>query len=56
MAEVQVEIDCDETGWSPHLSIDDAYRLDDVGEVLRQGELEAASRLACVYTLTRVAA
>ncbi len=55
VAEVQVEVEYDETGWSPYLSLDDAYRLDDVREALRNGDLEAASRLASVYTLTPVA-
>ena len=30
IAEVDVEILEDETGWSPYLSLDDAYKLDDV--------------------------
>ncbi len=55
VAEVQVEVEYDETGWSPYLSLDDAYRLDDVREALRNDDLEAASRLASVYTLTPVA-
>ena len=55
VAEVQIEVEYDETGWSPYLSLDDAYRLDDVREALRNGDLEAASRLASVYTLTPVA-
>ena len=55
VAEVEVEVEYDETGWSPYLSLNDAYRLDDVREALRNGDLEAASRLASVYTLTPVA-
>ncbi len=55
VAEVQVEVEYDETGWSPYLSLDDAYRLDNVREALRNGDLEAASRLASIYTLTPVA-
>jgi len=46
VAEVQVQVEYDETGWSPYLSLDDAYRLDDVREALRNRDLEAASRLA----------
>ena len=37
-----------------YLSVDDAYRLDDVRAALRRGDLRAASRLARVYTLTPV--
>jgi len=55
VAEVQVQVEYDETRWSPYRSLDDAYRLDDVREALRNGDLEAASRLASVYTLTPVA-
>ena len=55
VAEVQVDIEYDETGWSPYLSPDDAYKLDDVREALRRGDVVAASRQATVYTLTPVA-
>ena len=54
-AEVEVELlDADE-GWSPYLSLDDAQRLDDVREALRKGDIQSASRLARVFTLTPVA-
>ena len=42
-------------GWSPYLTLEDAYKLDDVREALRKGDLDAASRLARLYTLTPVA-
>jgi hypothetical protein len=54
IAEVDVEILEDETGWSPYLSLDDAYRLDDVREALRRGDIAAASRSSRVYSLTLV--
>jgi len=54
MAEVDVEILEDETGWSPYLSIDDAYKLDDVREALRREDIAAASRKSRVYSLTPV--
>lgn len=41
-------------GWSPYLSLDDAYKLDEVREALRRGDIQAASRLARVFTLTPV--
>jgi hypothetical protein len=56
VAEVDVELVETDAGWSPYLSIDDAYRLDDVREALRRGDVKAASRLARVYTLTPVSA
>ena len=56
VAEVDIElIDTDE-GWSPYLSLDDAQKLDDVRDALRRGNIEAASRLARVFTLTPVPA
>jgi hypothetical protein len=55
VAEVDIElIDTDE-GWSPYLSLDDAQKLDDVRNALRRGDLKAATRVACVYTLKPVA-
>jgi len=56
VAEVDVELVETDAGWSPYLSLDDAYRLDDVREALRRGDVRAASRLARVYTLTPVPA
>ena len=54
IAEVDVEILEDETGWSPCLSLDDAYKLDDVREALRRGDIATASRSSRVYALTPV--
>jgi hypothetical protein len=54
VAEVDVELLEDETGWSPYLSLDDAYKLDDVREALRRGDITAASRASRVYSLTPV--
>lgn len=59
VAEVDVELlipedATTEGGWSPYLSLEDAYRLDDVRLALRQGDLEAATQLARVYRLTPV--
>ena len=56
VAEVEVELVEADGGWSPYLSLDDAYRLDDVREALRRGDLKVAARLARVYTLTPVSA
>jgi hypothetical protein len=55
VAEVEVDLIQADEGWSPYLSLDDAYRLDDVREALRRGDIKAASRLARVYALTPVA-
>ena len=43
-------------GWAPYVSLEDAYKLDDVREALREGDIELASKLAAnVYRLTPVA-
>ena len=55
VAEVDVELIYTDEGWSPYLSLEDAYRLDDVREALRQGDVKSAARLARIYTLTPVA-
>ena len=55
VAEVDVALIESEGGWAPYLSLDDAYRLDDVREALRVGDLQRASTLASrVYRLTPV--
>jgi hypothetical protein len=55
VAEVDVELLEDETEWSPYLSIDDAYRLDDVRSALRRGDIAAAASLARIFKLEPVA-
>ena len=54
VAEVEVQLIETEEGWSPYLSLDDAYKLDDVHDALRRGDLHRASELAEVYVLTPV--
>jgi hypothetical protein len=51
-AAVRVEWLESETGWSPYLSLQDAQKLDNVREALRQGDLQKAGRLARIYRLT----
>lgn len=55
VAEVSVELM--ETGeeWSPYLSLEDACKLDDIRECLKNGDIETASKYAKVYVLTPVA-
>ena len=56
-AEVNVELVESDGGWTPYLSVDDAYKLDNVRDALRAGDLERASRLATrIYRLTPVEA
>ncbi len=55
VAEVDVELIQDHTGWSPYLTPEDAFKLDDVRAALRRGDLRAASHLARVFELRPVA-
>ncbi|MDA0740209.1 MAG: hypothetical protein O2999_14445 [Nitrospirae bacterium] len=51
VAEVEVTLIEDNIGWSPYLSIEDAYKLDDVKDALRQGDLESAAQYGRIYEL-----
>jgi hypothetical protein len=53
---VEVPVELIDTGeaWSPYLSLEDAYKLDDVREALRRGDLKSAGQLGRVYVLTPV--
>lgn len=56
VAEVEVELIETDEGWSPYLSVEDAYKLDDVRSALRRGDLKSAMRLSRVFSLTPVSA
>jgi hypothetical protein len=55
VAEVEVELVDSDVSWSPCISLSDAYKLDDVRDALRRGDVKTASALARVFTLTPVA-
>lgn len=55
VAEVDVDLIYTDEGWSPYLSLDDAYKLDDIRSALRRGDLMTATRIAKVFSLTPVA-
>jgi hypothetical protein len=55
VAEVEIEVMDTDASWSPYLSMEDAYKLDDVRSALRRGDIKTASALARVYALTPVA-
>jgi hypothetical protein len=54
VAEVDVNLVESDEGWSPYLSLEDAYKLDDVREALRRGDIQLALQSARVYTLIPV--
>ena len=55
VAEVEVDLIESDEGWSPYLSLDDAYKLDDIRDALRNGDLRRAARQARLYKLTPIA-
>ena len=55
-AEVQIELSETNDEWSPYLSVEEAYKLDDIREAHRQGDVRTAARYARIFTLTPVAA
>jgi hypothetical protein len=55
VAEVDVELIYTDEAWSPYLSIEDAYKLDDVRKALRNGDIKTATHMAKVFSLTPIA-
>ena len=55
VAEVDVELVDRDKEWSPYLSLDDAYKLDDIRNALRRSDVKSAARLAHIFTLTPIA-
>ncbi|MEK6409995.1 MAG: hypothetical protein AABN34_23985 [Acidobacteriota bacterium] len=55
VAEVDVELLESGDEWSPYLSLDDAYKLDDIREALRRGDVKSAAQHGRVFTLTPIA-
>ncbi len=56
VARVELELIETDDDWSPYLSLEDAYKLDDVRQALRSGDLARALQLSQVFTLTPVVA
>jgi hypothetical protein len=54
VAEVAVEVAESEESWSPTISLEDAYKLDDVREALKAGDLKSAAQYGRVYELRPV--
>ena len=54
VAEVDVERLEEPEGWSPYLSLEDAYRLDEVREALRRGDIKTAAKYSRVFSLTPI--
>ena len=54
VAEVEVEVMTNDDEWAPYISLKDAYKIDDVREALRRGDIRTAATSAKVYTLSPV--
>ena len=55
VAEVDVELIISDDEWAPYLSVEDAYKLDDVRDALRRGDLKLAAKKARVYQMQPIA-
>lgn len=55
IAEVDVELIYTDDDWSPYLSVEDAAKLDEAREALRNKDYSTATRLARVYKLSPLA-
>jgi hypothetical protein len=55
LAEVNVELLVTDDEWSPYLSVEDAYKLDNVREALKKGDTTTAARYGRVFSLTPIA-
>jgi hypothetical protein len=54
VAEVEIEIIEDETGWSPYIPVEEAEKLDAARDALKKGNLEEAAKYGDVYELRKV--
>lgn len=55
VAEVEVDLIESADAWSPYLSLEDAYRLDDVRDALKRGDLVSAAQFGRIYEMRPVA-
>ena len=55
VAEVNIELIETGEGWSPYLSLEDARKLDEVREALREKNIKTAAKKAKIFILTPIA-
>lgn len=55
VAEVKVMLLDSDDEWAPFLSLDDAYKLDDVRAALREGDLDSVARYGRVFEMRPIA-
>ena len=56
VAEVDIELIYEDQAWSPYLSLEDALKLDDVRQALRERNLDVAASLARIFKKVPVTA
>jgi hypothetical protein len=54
LAEVDIELLVTDDEWSPYLSVQEAYKLDDVRDALKKGDTTTAARYGRVLSLTPI--
>ena len=54
VAEIDVELLEEPGEWSPYLSLEAVYRIDDVREALCRGDVKTAAKYARVFSLTPI--
>ncbi len=55
VAEVEIQLEEDDTGWSPYIRVEDANKLDDVREAVRSGDFGLAAKYGRIYELRPIA-
>ncbi|MDH4083025.1 MAG: hypothetical protein OEV99_05815 [Nitrospira sp.] len=55
LAEIEVELLVTDDEWSPYLSMEDAYKLDDVRAALKNEDTATAARYGRVFSVTPIA-
>jgi len=54
VAEVDIELLEEPEEWSPYLSLEDAYRLDEVREALRRGDIKTSAKYSRMFSITAI--
>lgn len=54
VAEVDVKLMDSPDAWAPHLSLEEARKLDEVRLALRRGDVKSAAKLGRIYRLTPI--
>ncbi len=53
-AKVDVDLIENEEGWAPYISVEDSFKLDDIRNALKKGDIQKASQLGRIFKLTPI--